>query len=171
MNAEVFKVSINKFRDKLYRLAYSIVRDEMEAHDVVQDSLIKVWKSMKNNHVNNLEAWSMRITKNTALDIVNSARVRRTEGLNQMYEKSDSGLHSPYMVTEMNDMMSNVHSIIDKLPEKQQLVIKLRDIEGYPYQDISEMLELSLSDTKITLFRARKKIREELNKIEDFEIR
>ena len=58
--------------------------------------------------------------------------------------------------------MNEVHRIIESLPDKQKMVIQLRDIEGYSYQEIAEMLEIPMNQVKVNLHRARTKIKDQL---------
>ena len=58
--------------------------------------------------------------------------------------------------------MKQIHQFISALPDKQKLVIQLRDIEGFSYKEISDALQLNLNQVKVNLFRARKAVRENL---------
>jgi len=69
---------------------------------------------------------------------------------------------------EMQDAMAMVHQVLQRLPLKQKEVIQLRDIEGYSYQEIAEMTGYGLNDVKISIHRARNKIKEELTKAFDY---
>jgi RNA polymerase sigma-70 factor (ECF subfamily) len=72
---------------------------------------------------------------------------------------------SPHEATEIGESMTRINQMIAALPEKQRQVIHLRDIEGYSYNEICEILELDMSQVKVNLFRARNAVREKLIKI------
>jgi RNA polymerase sigma factor (sigma-70 family) len=62
--------------------------------------------------------------------------------------------------------MNRVHRVIAALPEKYRTIMQLRDIDGYSYQEIAEILVIELSEVKINLHRARKTVREQLQKLQ-----
>jgi len=72
---------------------------------------------------------------------------------------------TPHEKTEVHDSMEYVSQLIASLPEKQRQVIHLRDVEGYSYNEICEILELDMNQVKVNLFRARNAVREKLIKI------
>jgi RNA polymerase sigma-70 factor (ECF subfamily) len=71
---------------------------------------------------------------------------------------------------ELNDSVSLVHKLIENLPEQQKLVIQLRDIEEYEFDEIAKMLDLQPTAVRVTLSRARKTIREQLTKQHNYGI-
>jgi RNA polymerase sigma-70 factor (ECF subfamily) len=72
---------------------------------------------------------------------------------------------TPHEKTEIHESMQQVSQLIASLPEKQRQVIHLRDVEGYSYNEICEILELDMNQVKVNLFRARNAVREKLLKI------
>ena len=136
-----------------------------EAKDVVQEVMIKVWNGREQMaEVQNMEAWCMRITKNLSLDKLRSRQRRATDSIEEGFEVRQEAL-SPHENTELNESMLRINQLIAALPEKQRQVIHLRDIEGYSYNEICEMLELDISQVKVSLFRARNAVREKLVKM------
>ena len=136
-----------------------------EAKDVVQEVMIKVWNGREQMaEVQNMEAWCMRITKNLSLDKLRSRQRRATDSIDEGFEVRHEAL-SPHENTELNESMLRINQLIAALPEKQRQVIHLRDIEGYSYNEICEMLELDMSQVKVSLFRARNAVREKLVKM------
>jgi RNA polymerase sigma-70 factor (ECF subfamily) len=72
---------------------------------------------------------------------------------------------SPEENAVMQENMKRIGELMTSLPEKQRQVMHLRDIEGYSYNEISEILEMDMSQVKVNLFRARNTVREKLQKI------
>jgi RNA polymerase sigma-70 factor (ECF subfamily) len=108
----------------------------------------------------------MTLAKNLSLDKLRSKH-RRTEdadGLRQVIAPSEN----PYQQTEKVDMMQQIRLILKNLPEKQRMVMHLRDIEGLAYDEIVEQLEMPMSQVKINLFRARQTVREKLIEINNY---
>ena len=160
MSLEAFKTRVLPSKDKLYRFAYKLLGDSEEARDVVQEVFIKVWNRRDEmEHLDNMEAWCMRVTRNMALDKLKSKQYRMTDSLDQNWEISRGEDETPHRETEMSDMMQQISTFIAALPEKQKQVMQLRDVEGYSYQEISEILEIDMNQVKVNLFRARKSVR------------
>jgi RNA polymerase sigma-70 factor (ECF subfamily) len=163
MNLTDFKNNILPIKNKLFRFALRIVNDPAEAEDVVQEVFIKFWKYLeKGETVDNPEAWCMRATRNQAIDKLRSKH-KRVESLDEKYDQKDKSA-SPFQLASMKDTMQYIKSFINQLPEKQKLVMHLRDIEGHTYQEIADALELPLGQVKVNLFRARQTIRTKLLK-------
>jgi RNA polymerase sigma-70 factor (ECF subfamily) len=163
MSLKQFKNDILPVKDKLYRFANSILRNGMEAEDVVQEVFIRLWQRRDHwSEIENIEALTMKMTKNLALDKLRSKH-NRTNALPDHADWRDDGAQ-PDEMTERNDTISRIRTIMQKLPEKHRLVMQLRDIEGLSYEEICTTLDMPMSQVKINLFRARKQIREHLIK-------
>jgi RNA polymerase sigma factor (sigma-70 family) len=165
MNLEAFQNRVLPVKNKLFRFALKFLGNEEEAKDVVQEVFIRVWNGREQmNEVQNWEAWCMRITKNLSLDRIRSVTRRQTQPLEDGYHVLQESL-SPHESTEIRESMNRIDQFIAALPEKQRQVIHLRDVEGYSYNEICEILELDMNQVKVNLFRARNAVREKLIKI------
>ncbi len=148
-------------RDKLYRFALRMLGSVEEAEDVVQEVLIRVWnKGQGMQEYLNMEAWCMRMTKNLSIDKIRTRKIQ--VGTSEAENTGDYLATCPGHLLEIKEQMESVHRIIASLPEKQKMVIQLRDVEGYTYQEISQMLEIPMNQVKVSLHRARKQIKEKL---------
>jgi len=147
-----------------------MVKDNAEAEDIVQEALSKLWRSRKKwEQIDNLEAWSMRITKNLALDHLRSRKFRRTEDVEQVQQVSSSSA-TPLEQVEQQDTLESIRRLMETLPENQRLVIHLREVEDLSYQEICEVLDMPMTQVKTNLFRARNKLRMALIKQESYGI-
>jgi RNA polymerase sigma-70 factor (ECF subfamily) len=127
--------------------------------------MVKMWNGReKMDTIENMEAWCMRITKNLSLDRLRSKQRRVTDSMEQGFEVKQESL-TPYERTEIGESMKRVNELMAALPDKQRQVMLLRDIEGYSYNEICEILELDMSQVKVNLFRARNFVRERLVKM------
>lgn len=171
MSNDTFLQIILPLKDKLFRLALSIVREQYEAEDIIQDVLLRLWsKKDEWDGIENLEAYCFRAVKNTAFDRLTSLAIRKTQHLDQEKENFifvDD--HSPYNKMVQEEQRLVIHKCIDELPETQKLVFQLREIEGMSYREIAGTLDISEDLVKISLFRARKKMRERLSDFENNE--
>lgn len=153
------------YKDKLFRYAFRIVGDIMEAEDVVQEVLIKIWK--KKEHfisLDNKEAWCMTLTKNLAIDKTRSKH-RRIESIDGHYDLKAND-HSPHASTQTLDSLGHIKKMMDQLPTNQKEAIHLRDIEGLTYKEISQITGQSEDQVKVNLHRGRKFLRTQLENLE-----
>lgn len=163
MTWDLFHEQVFPIRHKLYRFALRITGSVHEAEDVVQEVLEKVWKTApeQTDSVQNWEAWCMTLTRNRSLDKTRSQSLRRTASLDGVAERKSDSIN-PAQATERNDLVARVKQMMQELPEKQRLVMHLRDIEELSYDEIAESLNISLDQVKVSLHRARKTVREKM---------
>ena len=170
MSRSLFDTQIMPVTDKIYRYAYSILKNKDTAHDVVQECLIKIWKNkMKLSEIRNIDSWVMRITRNQCYDWVKVNRFSLQTDIDIF--RDDIAQLEPVGTDEgavIDDQLNWLQQIVDSLPQKQKEVYHLREIEEMTYQDIAEILSLSLSDVKVTLLRTREKIRTTIEKIDSY---
>lgn len=169
MSLENFKKQILPIKNKLFRFSLRIVGNPSEAEDVVQEVFIKMWKSREKWHqYNNIEAWCMRMTKNLSIDKLRSKHQKvgfLPEGMDFIAPNS-----SPEKRTELKDSVLKIKDLIKGLPEKQRMVIHLRDLEGFTYKEIAEQLDIPLNQVKVYLFRARQSIKSQMINIDSYGI-
>ena len=164
MTRQEFQSSILPIKNKLFRFSYNILNDEVEAEDVVQEVFIKLWNQRDNmEQINNIEAWCMRVTRNLSIDKLRSKH-RRTESFKEGFDMKDDA-PSPFHETASSDMFTKIKNLMKALPDKQRMVMELRDIEGLSYQEVADALEISLDQVKVNIYRARLAMRKELERI------
>jgi RNA polymerase sigma-70 factor (ECF subfamily) len=162
MNQSDFLKSVLPFKDKVFRLAKRLLVSTEEAEDATQELYFKLWKNKeKIAEYKNVEAFAMTMTKNYCFDRLKSKQASNLTLVHSNYKEKDTALETKI---EQRDSVSQVHVLIDKLPEQQKLVIQLRDIEQYDFEEIGKMLDLKPTAVRVALSRARKTIREELIK-------
>jgi len=164
MNLEDFETRVLPAKNKLYRFALRLLGSSDEAKDIVQETMLRVWNGRDTTEVQNMEAWCMRITKNLSLDKLRSSQRRTTGSIDERFDMINESL-SPHEKTEIDESMKRIDELMATLPDKQRQVMHLRDIEGYSYNEISEILELDMNQVKVNLFRARNAVRERLIKM------
>ena len=167
MHLEYFKNEIFPLKDKLFRYAYSLLKDRAEAEDVVQEVFMRLWQKRDELiNIKNIEAWNMTMTRNLTLDRIKVRKLKLKDLTNaENVSEISSG---PDQLVERSEVLAGINKLIDSLSEKQKQVIKLRDIEGYTYQEIGEIIGIDQNLVKVTLFRARENIRKKLLKIDRY---
>lgn len=151
------------FKDKLYRFALNIVGNTFDAEDIMQELMIKIWNRMDQfKEIDNKEAWCMTVTRNMAIDKTRNKKVASLD-ISEYHHLKDSDITQDQKM-ENDERFGNIMSLVNQLPEKQKMIIHLRDVEGYTYQEIADMTETTLDFVKVSLHRARKTLKEQLLK-------
>ena len=168
MQQSKFLETVLPLKDKVYRLAKRLLVSTDEAEDATQEMYLKFWKNKeKLDQYINIEAFAMTMTKNYCLDQLKAKRSNNLKLVHSNYKDKNISLDKDL---ELKDSVSKVHELIEKLPEKQKLVIQLRDIENYEYEEIGKILDLQPTAVSVALSRARKTIREQLIKQHNYGI-
>lgn len=149
MNQSDFLNSVLPFKDKVFRLAKRLLVSSEEAEDATQELYFKLWKNKeKLAEYKNIEAFAMTMTKNYCYDRLKSKQASNLTLVHSNYKENDTALDKKL---EYQDSVSQVHRLIEKLPEQQKLVIQLRDIEQYDYEEIGKMLDLNPTAVRVAL--------------------
>ena len=157
------------FKDKVFRLAKRLLVSTEEAEDATQEILVKLWNNKhKFQEYKNVEAFSMTMTKNFCLDKLKSKQAQNLKIVHSNYQDHSVSLQKQ---VELNDSLSWVERIIEDLPAQQKMVIQLRDIEQYDFDEIAKMLDMNNTAIRVTLSRARKTIREKLTNTHSYGIK
>lgn len=162
MTGKEFNIIITKLRPRLIGFASKFVKGGPSTpEDMVQEAIIKLWKSNELQRVRNPEALTIQILKNVCLDYI-KLKKNSMEELNPNYKTySDS---NPAQLLESKDSLDRVLSQIDSLPKDQMLAIRLRDVMGYEMSEIATILDTSEGNVRTLLSRARQKLRDKLIK-------
>lgn len=162
-----FDTYIMPASQKMYRYALSILGDADVASDVVQECLMKIWdKRQKLTEVQDPESWAMRITRNQCYDWVKTNRFTILSE-KEMTMPDSVGADQFALV---NDHEHWLEQVLKTLPAKQREIFHLREVEEMTYQEIAEVLSLNLSEVKVSLHRARTRIKSFIEKIEAYGI-
>ena len=168
MNQSEFLNTVMPFKDKVFRVAKRILVSTEEAEDATQELLFKLWKNKeKLKEYKSIEAFAMTMTKNYCFDRLKSKQASNLSLVHSNYKENGTSLDRR---VELNDSVSKVHELIENLPEQQKLIIQLRDIEEFEFDEIAEMLNMNSTAIRVTLSRARKTIREQLTKQHNYGI-
>ena len=162
-----FRNDILPLKDKLYRLALRITLDRAEAEDIVQDTMIRVWNKRDEwAQFNSIEAFCLTVARNLAIDRSQKSEAQNIELTTETQEMSDGS--TPERQLERSEQMDLVRKLINELPEKQRTIIQLRDIEEKSYKEIADVMQLTEDQVKVTLFRARQRIKAKYNEIQSY---
>ena len=159
MHQQQFVNIINPFKDKLFRFAKRMLTSTEEAEDATQEVLVRLWNKKETlEGYKSVEALAMTMTKNYCLDQLKSKRASNLQLVHCNY--SDVANLSKQL--EDSDSLNWVSKIIDALPEQQKLIIQMRDVDEFEFNEIAEVLGMNETAVRVSLSRARKTIREKL---------
>lgn len=162
MNQSDFLKVVLPFKDKVFRLAKRFLVSTEEAEDATQELIFKLWKNKdKLANYRNIEAFAMTMTKNYCYDRLKSKQASNLTLIHSNYKDKETSLDKKL---EYMDSVRKVHLLIENLPDQQKLIIQLRDIEQYDFEEICSMLQMKPTAVRVSLSRARKTIREQLTK-------
>jgi RNA polymerase sigma-70 factor (ECF subfamily) len=146
-------------------LALNITGNKEDAEDVVQDVLFNVWKKKEDwEKIGNMEAYCFRSTRNIALDKI-ALKENQHEAIPENFDfpaQEDDIQHK----IEEQEQIDKLEKWLGKLPEKQQTIFLLREVEELSYKEIALILSISEEQVKINLFRLRRKLKEYFEKFE-----
>jgi RNA polymerase sigma factor (sigma-70 family) len=158
-----FQKLLREYQKPLYQIIRNIVIDHDDAHDVLQNTFIKVFQNLKNfKGDSKLFSWMYRIATNEAITFINNKAKRSKLTSSELQSKLVENLQSD-VYFEGDEIQIKLQKALVLLPEKQQLVFKMKYFEELKYEEISEILGTSVGALKASYFHAVKKIEEYLN--------
>ncbi len=160
MDTNRFKSEVLPLKNKLYRFACRLLNDGEDARDAIQEVFIKLWdRRDKLDDLNSIEAFAMTVTKNYCLDRIKGRKTVSIEQTKSLLFRESEGVTAEKNI-ELKDSANYIEKLIATLPEQQKMIIQLRDVEGYEFEEIEKALDISVNTIRVNLSRARKRIRE-----------
>lgn len=169
-----FEIIMRRYNPRLFRIGRSVIKNDDEVEDILQDTYMKVYENLERfEHRSSFSTWLIRILLNTAF--ARKSKIDKTE-----YEGFDlDGNHETNFTnkpeqTEMktpeknfinNELKTYLESAVDNLPQIYRTVFMMREIEKMDVQETSQCLNISESNVKVRLNRAKEMLRENLSQI------
>lgn len=162
-DSEALRDVVHAFGERLTAVVSGILRDRDAVEDVVQETFTKAFYrigSFKGG--SSLYTWLYRVAVNAAKDHIKARRRRPASSFDNMPGRASLPAGEAPMVEglERRELRLRVRAAIDKLPTRFRTVLSLREIEGLAYNEIAEVLGLSLGTVESRLFRARRRLRD-----------
>jgi RNA polymerase sigma-70 factor (ECF subfamily) len=152
-----FKALCRIYYDPLYRFLWRKTRDEETAKDLAQELFLNVWKNRANlDETQSGKAYLYRAANNIAINHLKRKAVR------QAYTVDSSAAERMAETEETNDFQEYAEEVLQDLPEEQRLVFTLNKFEGLKYQEIAEMLDISVKTVESRMSKALRTLREKL---------
>ena len=155
-----FRKWVDEYQDQAWTLARYILKDASEAQDATQEAFVKLWNNRNAIDRGRVKPWLMRVTRNHCLD-----RLRRRRPEQEFVEYQAADNNGPARGAEQSELGMILSRAIGALKEPYRSLVVLRDIEQHSYEEVAGVTELSLSQVKVYLHRARKQLREQLAEV------
>lgn len=163
-----FHADVLPLRQKIFRLALRITGQREEAEDIVQETLLRVWQKLSSgSEIESAQAFTLTTARHLALDAVRRS-AGEVEPLDEEAGRVASAVPATSHHAEHQDHRQWLRRIVAAMPERQRTMLGLRDVERMSYKDIAATLGVSEDTVKVTIYRARQRIRQEYEQIERY---
>jgi len=157
MTAKEYNIAIDEYSDNIFRFALKHLKNEMSAKDIVQETFTKVWEKHDQVSFEKVKSYLFTTAYHAIVDWAKKeSRSSAAPGDNDLQESE----FAPF------DLQAILNEALDRLPEIQKSVVLLRDYEGYSYDEIAEICELTAPQVKVYIFRARQALKTYLKSTE-----
>jgi RNA polymerase sigma-70 factor (ECF subfamily) len=168
-NQEAFAKLVTRHQRYVYNLAYRLLRDTDEAEDLAQEAFLRAWRGLGGFRGEaKFTTWLYRVVTNLCYNRLNGLRRQlvdvNADDVDLLASPSDK---DPPVVAEAAERRAFLHRQIAALPDKYQLVITLFYLQGFSYQEIAQVLDLPLGTVKTHLYRARERLKQQLQASEE----
>jgi len=161
-----FQLLIERYEQRVFNLIRHYTRNPVEIEDLAQETFLKVYRRLSSfQRQSSFYTWLYRIAVNTILDSLKRrgrSPVQSVEDLEAVPVSSSAGCPSPSATLEREELARITHEVLEELPEIFRTVLVLREYEEMAYQDIADLLGISIGTVESRLFRARARFKERL---------
>lgn len=167
-NQRAFEILMEKHESKMYAVALRMCKNREDAQDCLQDAMLRIYKALPTfKGQSSFSTWAYRITMNTCLDDLRRKKVRQASSLDQMLEVGWAPVdenNTAERHLENSELKRNLSRAIQTLPEEMRAAVVLRDVQGFSYEEIANMLSTNVGTVKSRISRGREKLREILSR-------
>jgi len=174
-----FEELVDRYEDKIFRLAFRFVRNETEAKEIVQDTFLLVWRKLDTfKGDSQFGSWLYRVATNTALMRLRAQRrhpeisteelpVDYLDNYGQLPAAGENWAKRPDDELQSDELRQRIQKAVDELPDIYRTVFLIRDVEGLSTEETAEVLEISIPTVKTRLHRARLALRDAITRYFD----
>lgn len=166
-----FEKQVRLYRHRVYGFAVYFLGKKAEAEDVTQEVLLKLWEHQDKLDEDRLLGWLLRVTRNACVDALRKRKAYR----NIVAPAPDDLGRAPGVEpmpdddAEAADFQQHLRRALCRLDEPYRSIVILREVQDLKYEEISGAMNLPLNTVKVYLHRARKKLRDELSEVLEYE--
>lgn len=166
-DAYAFETLMQKHESRMFAVALRMCANREDAQDCLQDAMLRIYKAMPSfKGQSSFSTWAYRITMNTCLDDLRRKKVRKATSLDAMLDLGWSPVDpgdTPEKHADNAEMRRELSKAIQQLPEDMRAAIVLRDIQGFSYDEIAQMLDANVGTIKSRISRGRERLRDILS--------
>jgi len=169
MTRDFFETAVERHARRVYTFASYLLGDTGEAEDITQEVLIKLWERGPEIDPDRLGAWLLAVTRNACTDQLR--RRRRSAEIIPIRRSSEppadaaSSEPSPERLASGSQLGARIRHALSCLNEPARSVVILREIQGLSYREISDVTNIPINTIRVTLHRARRRLRESLKEV------
>jgi RNA polymerase sigma factor (sigma-70 family) len=153
---------------RLYALAFRFLNNREEAEDAVQEVMMKLWEEReKADRYSNPAGWCTTVTRNYCIDLLRRRKMILMDEISEMNTVIEAD-HDLSGTDDSNEAASLVTVIVGRMKDPYRSAVILRDMEGYSYEEAAGIMKTTVGALRTILSRARKSIREEMEKIYNY---
>ena len=156
MTRQEYHSAVTEFSSRLYRYVFKCPRNSDDSRDIVQDAYTKLWENRKAVEFSKSKAWLFTTAHNGLINFL------KKQGRTSFFEEGKLDRMNPVSESHRFEVKEILEKCLEVLPPVQRSILLLRDLEGYDYKEIGEILDLTESQVKVYLFRARQKLKDNL---------
>ena len=159
MTEKEYNDCVNQHADNVFRFIVKNLRHEEDARDVVQSAFEKLWRHREEVDSAKIKSYLFTVAYNQMIDHIRKAK--------RVYLKEEFRDDSRVINRESNNAKAILQDALARLNETQRSLVMLKDYEGYSYEEIGKIMNLSESQVKVYLHRARLQLKEYIVKVEN----
>jgi len=158
MTVEEYNRAVDTYADNLYRFILKNLKDKHMAQDVIQETYEKLWVKLEDVSALKVKTYLFTSAYHTMIDYIRKEKRYSSADPSEMSEPSHSRQYS--------DLGEVLERAVQNLPDDQKAVVMLRDYEGYSYKEIAEITDLTESQVKVYIYRARVYLKDYIGSME-----
>ncbi|MGA2586709.1 MAG: sigma-70 family RNA polymerase sigma factor [Candidatus Aminicenantales bacterium] len=163
---EAFETIVKRYEKKVFHLAFSFVRDRASADDLAQEVFVKAYFALPKFHFKSeFGTWLYRIAANHIKDHLRKVSRRKEVSIEEFEDVafvSDDQVKERERIQAEDQRKKIVFRVLATLPQKYRMILTLRDIRGFSYEEITRILKISPGTVDSRLHRARKLLRNKM---------
>jgi RNA polymerase sigma-70 factor (ECF subfamily) len=157
MHQQAFLDLIEPLKPRLFGFAYRMLRSKEDARDAVQDLMVKLWNNRnKLKPGNTFKTYCFTVMYRDCIDrIRRQNRFKLVTGSDLLEVEGASRIDLDF---ENSDLIRQIRSAMDTLPDKQRVILELRDFQDFDYEEIAKMMNMTVNAVRVTVARSRSAI-------------
>lgn len=167
MKSIKFNYLIKNYKKDIYNFSFYLVKNKMDAEDITQEVMIKIWENMDNFKFSSAKVWIIRTTRNICIDLLRKRKIYTNNEIeiDEQFEDEfgdNNSSNNPLKIMEIEFLSEKIKQAIQNLPENLRTIFVLYEINELKYKEIAKTLDIPINSVKVYLLRARRMLQEDL---------